>query len=101
MTIDEAINGLKSIFGNYELDLPCTDSFNILSKTICYLEELKRYRKDHAFAENRAYSKALKDFEFACVKMIREEQDTRYGYLDGMDIREIAEKLRAGGENDD
>lgn len=44
MSIDEAIDGLKRIFSNYELDLPCTDSLDIESEIIVLLEELKDYR---------------------------------------------------------
>lgn len=46
------------------------------------------------------YNKAIDDFEYACVQMIKEKQDTRYGYLNGMDIREIAKKLKVGVKND-
>ena len=39
MTIDGAIDGLKRIFGNYELDLPCTDSLDVESEIIDKLEK--------------------------------------------------------------
>lgn len=45
------------------------------------------------------YNRAIDDFKEKALKMLKEEQDTRYGYLDCMDIREIAEQLKAGGEN--
>ena len=54
MTIDEVIDGLKSIFSNYELDLPCTDSLDIESKIIVLLEELKLSRQE--LNELRKYS---------------------------------------------
>ena len=44
MTIDEAIDGLKRIFSNYELDLPRTDSLDIELEIIVLLEELKEYK---------------------------------------------------------
>lgn len=33
------------------------------------------------------------------LEMIKSEQDTRYGYLDGADIREIARELKGGVKN--
>lgn len=96
MTIDEAIEHAREVSEVREdMCAECRAEHQQLAE---WLEELKRYRKEHAWAKNRAYNKAINDFEFACAKMIREEQDTRYGYLDGMDIREIAEKLKAGGK---
>lgn len=40
------------------------------------------------------YNKGVNDFMNNALAMIKAEQDTRYGYLDCMDIREIAEQLR-------
>ena len=34
------------------------------------------------------------------LEIIKSEQDTRYGYLDGADIREIARELKGGVKND-
>lgn len=47
------------------------------------------------------YIKAIDDFMNNALAMIKEEQDTRYGYLDCMDIREIAEQLKAGGNKNE
>lgn len=44
MSIDEAIDGLKRIFSNYELGLPRTDSLDIELEIIVLLEELKEYK---------------------------------------------------------
>ena len=71
MTIDEAIDGLKRIFSNYELDLPCTDSLDIESGIIVLLEELKAYRensngynKEYIELNRKAmYNKAIDDFK--------------------------------------
>ena len=118
MTIDEAIDGLKRIFSNYELDLPCTDSLDIESEIIVLLEELKDYRdknkmvvrvdvenmdniKDKIeelsrYAESQ-YNKAIDDFV------------TKYKFCDNRSIQCrkslncadcIAEQLKAGGENE-
>ena len=39
MTEQEAIDGLKNLFREYELDLPCTDSLEILHMAIDSLEK--------------------------------------------------------------
>ena len=78
MTIDEAIDGLKRIFSNYELDLPCTDSLDIESRIIVLLEELKAYREnsngynkeDIELNRKAMYNKAIDDFVNACKEDI-------------------------------
>lgn len=115
MTIDEAIDGLKRIFSNYELDLPCTDSLNIESEIIVLLEELKDYQdknkmvvridienmdsvKDKIeelskYAESQ-YNKALDDFvNFANTMPTVETED---GEIRPMRLEEMAEQLKAG-----
>lgn len=39
MTEQEAINGLKNLFSEHELDLPCTDSLEVLNMAINALEK--------------------------------------------------------------
>lgn len=39
MNAQEVINGLKKLFSEHELDLPCTDSFEILNMAIEALEK--------------------------------------------------------------
>lgn len=105
MTIDEAIDGLKRIFSNYELDLPCTDSLEILSSTICKLEELKWIKETGLFTKAQlelhkecAYKKSIDDF----VKLAK-EHDFKYrayditGCVIGF-IEFFAEQLKDGGE---
>ena len=41
------------------------------------------------------YCKAIDDYKNALLKLIKDEQDTRYGYLDEMDIREVANQLKS------
>ena len=36
---------------------------------------------------------AIEEYKNALLKLIKDEQDTRYGYLNEMDIREVAEKI--------
>ena len=36
---------------------------------------------------------AIEEYKNALLKLIQDEQATRYGYLNEMDIREIAEKI--------
>lgn len=44
MTEQEAINGLNLLFSEHELNLPCTDSLEILNIAIKALEEIQQYR---------------------------------------------------------
>lgn len=39
------------------------------------------------------YCKAIEEYKNALLKLIKDEQDTRYGYLNERDIREVAEQL--------
>lgn len=56
------------------------------------VEELKRYRKDYAWAENRAYNKAIDDFAaYANTMPIVEDED---GYKRPMHLEEMAETLK-------
>lgn len=64
---------------------------------------------EHKFYYDRLFKKMEKEiksktidlFMNTALELIRLEQDTRYGYLDGADIREIAEQLKESGENED
>ena len=38
-------------------------------------------------------AEAIEEYKNALLKLIKDEQDTRYGYLNEMDIREVAEKV--------
>lgn len=40
--------------------------------------------------------KVIDEYKNVLLKLIKDEQDTRYGYLDGRDIIEIAEQLKIG-----
>ena len=36
---------------------------------------------------------AIEEYKNALLKVIKDEQDTRYGYLNEMDIREVADQV--------
>ena len=36
---------------------------------------------------------AIEEYKNALLKLIKDEQDTRYGYLNEMDIREVADQV--------
>lgn len=38
-------------------------------------------------------AEAIEEYKNALLKLIKDEQDTRYGYLDEMDIREVADQV--------
>ena len=113
MTIDEVIDGLKRVFGNYELDLPCTDSLNILSNTVMLLKELKELRKttnehiekSYDRGKEIGYNKAIDDFKAECHKQISKNHE-KYGFnqrdlvnLDLAEIDMIAEQLKGERAN--
>lgn len=58
VTIDEQIEFCKEKIKNIKLNTKPSIFENIKES----LEELERYRKDYAWAERRAYKKALDDF---------------------------------------
>ena len=119
MSIDEAIDGLKRIFSNYELGLPRTDSLDIELEIIVLLEELKEYKAtlltpqmieelkksekqahktaiQNAMIAEDSYNKALDDFvKFASDMPTVEAVD---GTIRPMWLEEIAEQLKAGGK---
>lgn len=103
MTIDETIEVLKRIFGNYELDLPCTDSLNTLSATITFLNELKELRKCVNSSEFKdGYNKAIDD----CINIVRTVTGRGYRDIDGdwveplcntKDLLKKLKQLKVGG----
>ena len=50
-------------------------------------------RDIHDNVANEMYCKAIEEYKNALLKLIKDEQDTRYGYLNEKDIREVAEQL--------
>ena len=98
MTIDEAIKELKN--SNY---LTNSEELQIAE----WLEELVMLRLDSCMIHmperlhliENGYNKALNDFVNVCEKQFT----TMYGqrYVDMRDIVNIAEQLKAGGNNDD
>ena len=51
-------------------------------------------REIHDNVSKEMYCKAIEDYKNALLKLIKDEQDTRYGYLNERDIREVAEQVR-------
>lgn len=50
-------------------------------------------REIHDNVSKEIYCKAIDDYKNALLKLIKDEQDTRYGYLNERDIREVADQL--------
>lgn len=84
MTEQETINGLKHLFSEYELDLPCTDSLNIEIMAINALEEAQKYRE---------IKKRLKNVYGECPDMLELVVDQLEKH-DGVDIPEPVFKSR-------
>ena len=57
-------------------------------------------REIHDNVSKEMYCKAIEEYKKALLKLIKEEQDTRYGYLNEMDIREVAEQVKKGVKYD-
>ena len=47
----------------------------------------------HDSVSIQMYCKAIEEYKNALLKLIKDEQDTRYGYLNERDIREVAKQL--------
>ena len=46
--------------------------------------------KEH---DKQIKANAIEEYKNTLLKLIKDEQDTRYGYLNEMDIREVAEQV--------
>ena len=108
MTIDEAIEELKSENGYYaNIGMTYVAEFN--TKIIRWLEELKALKNglnikcdnlNEALEKGKkiGYNKAIDDFvKFANTMPTVEEED---GEIRPMWLEEMAEQLKAGGENE-
>ena len=102
MTIDEAIQNLKY---DIEIDMYIRD---IAPQIAEWLEELKaiksngRYVQGNKAGQKIGYNKAIDDFKSRLEERILAGKmiDEKFAYIDNCDIDEIAEQLKAGGEND-
>ena len=54
----------------------------------------------HDSVSIQMYCKGIDEYKNALLKLIKDEQDTRYGYLNEMDIREVAEQVKKGVKYD-
>ena len=103
MTIDEAIEQFKydAECNRADLDLSYAEDNEQVAK---WLEELKAIKSD-GFTDDllnmgftKGYNKAIDDFvRFASDMPTVEEED---GEIRPMRLKEMAEQLKAGGEND-
>ena len=62
-----------------------------------YMENIKlkdTIKNIHVNVANQMYCKAIEDYKNALLKLIKDEQGTRYGYLNEMDIREVANQVK-------
>ena len=51
-------------------------------------------REIHDNVSKEMYYKAIEEYKNALLKLIKDEQDTRYGYLNERDIREVAARVK-------
>ena len=49
---------------------------------------------DLAEHDNQIREEVIEEYKNALLKLIKDEQDTRYGYLDEKDIREVAKQVK-------
>ena len=48
----------------------------------------------HYSVAQEMYCKGIDEYKNALLKLIKDEQDIRYGYLNEMDIREVADQVK-------
>ena len=53
---------------------------------ICLEDKIKEHDK-------QIRANVIEEYKNALLKLIKDEQDTRYGYLDERDIREVADQI--------
>lgn len=71
------------------------DYYRTLNEKINTDTRLKEtIREIHDKVAHEMYCKAIEEYKNALLKLIKDEQDTRYGYLNERDIREVADQLR-------
>ena len=92
MTIDEA-EKIKTVVENKDYIVQLV---NTVAKTL--IEAFENLKVEDVNMFQLGYNKAIDDFVNACKKQFT----TMYGqrYVDMRDIVNIAERLKAGGEND-
>lgn len=102
MTLDEAIIHAREVAECREdMCEECRQEYKQLAEWLEELKDLRKWREWEEKSSDKYYNKAIDEFKYACFQKIKNEQNTKYRYLDGMDIFEIAQKLKDGGENDD
>ena len=103
MTIDEAIEQFKydAECNRADLDLSYAEDNEQIAE---WLEELKVYQQHKIICNkgyNAGYNKAIDDFKSRLEERILAGKmiDEKFAYIDNCDIDEIAEQLKAGGDN--
>ena len=102
MTIDEAI-AMMHEWADYECyneeQIQASEAFNQIA---VLLEELKAYRTLDKTNFSDEYNRAIDDFKSRLEERILAGKmiDEKFAYIDNCDIDEIAEQLKAGGENE-
>ena len=56
---------------------------------VCLEDKIKEHDK-------QIRANAIEEYKNALLKLIKDEQYTRYGYLNEMDIREVSEQVKKG-----
>lgn len=54
---------------------------------ICLEDKIKEH-------DDQIKAEAIEEYKNALLKLIKDEQDTRYGYLNERDIREVADQVK-------
>ena len=115
MSIDEAIAKYKEIT-NTDANCPahcniscdkCVQESEQLAEWLEELKMLRELKNEHRKIGNiegfnKGYDKAIDDFKSRLEERILAGKmiDEKFAYIDNCDIDEIAEHLKAGGEND-
>ena len=102
MSIDEAI-AMMHEGADYECyneeQIQASEAFNQIA---VLLEELKAYRTLDKTNFSDGYNRAIDDYKCLLVERLEAGRsiDEKFAYIDLCDIEEIAEQLKAGGENE-
>ena len=73
---------------------------NNIAKANCNKLNIGEYEEKQKQIYKQIRAEVIEEYKKALLKLIKDEQDTRYGYLSEMDIREVAEQVKKGVKYD-
>lgn len=80
------IKASSSLYGCNSYDAEQFKCDRYLDCESCLEDKIKEHDK-------QIKANVIEEYKNALLKLIKDEQDTRYGYLDERDIREVADQI--------